>query len=341
MNNQIILQEKWQLRAPVLADLVAVSDLCNRYTQDMLGINTSTPETLRSEWHFPNISLSDDFRVVMNDDNAAIGYAVVWNHGTPYSRAHINIIVDPTYKNQGLEHTLLDWAENRAVETFAKAPDEAMLILMSETYHHEAEQKELLAEVGYQKTRNFWTMKIELDQAIPAPQFLENIEITTHAELGDLRGLIVAVDDSFRDHWGYVPQPIETALEKWAHWSNPANNPHYDGTMWFLAMDGDEIAAISLCAPSSPEDETMGYVYTLGVRRQWRRQGLALALLHHSFRAMQTRGLKSAALDVDAQSLTGANRLYDKAGMHVWRHSEDFEKVIRDGIDYRTHELED
>jgi hypothetical protein len=41
-------------------------------------------------------------------------------------------------------------------------------------------------------------------------------------------------------------------------------------------------------------------------------------------------------LGVDAQSLTGATRLYERAGMRVVRESREYELLIRDGRDLRT-----
>ncbi len=52
-----------------------------------------------------------------------------------------------------------------------------------------------------------------------------------------------------------------------------------------------------------------------GVPGGWR--GLGLALLQHTFRAYYQQGKDKVALGVDAESLTGATRLYEKAGMKV------------------------
>jgi hypothetical protein len=46
-------------------------------------------------------------------------------------------------------------------------------------------------------------------------------------------------------------------------------------------------------------------------------------------------------LGVDATSLTGATRLYEKAGMHVQRKSVTYEKMLRAGRDLTTQTLED
>ncbi|MGH2515177.1 MAG: GNAT family N-acetyltransferase, partial [Ktedonobacterales bacterium] len=102
------------------------------------------------------------------------------------------------------------------------------------------------------------------------------------------------------------------------------------------AMDGDQIAGFSLCRP----EEGMGWVDDLGIRRPWRRRGLALALLLASFGEFYRRGERVVGLSVDAQSLTGATRLYEKAGMRPSREWKVFEKELRPGIELSTQSLE-
>jgi ribosomal protein S18 acetylase RimI-like enzyme len=65
-------------------------------------------------------------------------------------------------------------------------------------------------------------------------------------------------------------------------WKSPRFDPARDIRVVF-AMDGDEVAGICLCRPHSYDDPEMGYVSTLGVRRAWRKRGVGLALLRHSF----------------------------------------------------------
>jgi ribosomal protein S18 acetylase RimI-like enzyme len=82
------------------------------------------------------------------------------------------------------------------------------------------------------------------------------------------------------------------------------------------AEENGVAAGFSLCWQKSFGDPDMGWVGTLGVLRPWRRRGLGLALLQHSFARLYERGQRKVGLGVDAQSLTGATRLYEKAGMH-------------------------
>ena len=82
-----------------------------------------------------------------------------------------------------------------------------------------------------------------------------------------------------------------------------------------------------------------GWVDTLGVRRPWRRKGLGMALLQHSFGEFYRRGKYKVGLDVDSQNLTGATRLYERAGMHVARTYISYEKELRAGIELSTQAI--
>jgi len=53
-----------------------------------------------------------------------------------------------------------------------------------------------------------------------------------------------------------------------------------------------------------------------------------LALLQHAFSAFYSRGRTTIGLGVDAQSPTGATRLYQRAGMRVTEEYETYEKAF-------------
>ena len=119
--------------------------------------------------------------------------------------------------------------------------------------------------------------------------------------------------------------------------------------LWFLAVEEDNglhrgrdvIAGVCLCTEFLPEDSDMAYVDSLGVRRAWRRQGIGLAMLHHAFGVFRRRGKKRVTLHVDAESLTGATRLYERAGMHVEEQNVFYEFVVREGRNLATESLGD
>jgi ribosomal protein S18 acetylase RimI-like enzyme len=106
-----------------------------------------------------------------------------------------------------------------------------------------------------------------------------------------------------------------------------------DPSLLFLAMDGDEIAGFNLCRPHAFDDPEIGWVGSLGVLRPWRKRGIGLALLRHSFNEFYRRGKRKVGLGVDANNLTGALRLYENAGMRVYRAFDKYEKEMRPGVE--------
>jgi hypothetical protein len=64
------------------------------------------------------------------------------------------------------------------------------------------------------------------------------------------------------------------------------------------------------------------------------RRGIACTLLRSTFAEMYRRGVRTAMLSVDADSPTGAPRLYTRAGMEVAQGIHLYRKEVRPGKDY-------
>ena len=126
--------------------------------------------------------------------------------------------------------------------------------------------------------------------------------------------------------WQDTSDPPHDTFEDWSHWLTRAET--FEPSLWFLALDGDELAGFSVCRKDS-NDPAAGHVGLLGVRRPWRKQGLGQALLLHSFQAFRQRGWTRGTLGVDASSPTGATRLYERAGMSVYRDTLFLERPAR------------
>ena len=63
------------------------------------------------------------------------------------------------------------------------------------------------------------------------------------------------------------------AFEEWRE-MRLVKDPDFDPTLWFLVRDGDEIAAVMR---NEPDRSGAGFVGALGVRKPWRKRGIALA----------------------------------------------------------------
>jgi len=331
------LPQGFTARPASLEDLEAAVALFNVCSMELISKKQHDLDETRVEWKTPKFDLESDTRVVLTPAGEIIGYVEVWDITEPHVRVWSWGRVHPDYRGQGIGTYLLRWAEERARQAVPKAPPGVRVTVRQGVLHQDESAQKLLEEAGFKVIRHFWRMLIELDGPPSTPEWPAGITVRAFVPKEDDRATVAAVREAFKDHWGYVESPFEQELEQWRHWIN--NSEDFDPSLWFLALDGDEIAGMSLCWPKVPEDPEMGIVDTLGVRRPWRRKGLALALLHHSFGEFYRRGKPKVCLGVDSESLTGATRLYEKAGMHVDRQHHAYEKELRPGKDLSTQSL--
>jgi mycothiol synthase len=81
--------------------------------------------------------------------------------------------------------------------------------------------------------------------------------------------------------------------------------------MWFVAESEGRLVGVLTANMRAGT----GHIIDLGVRRHWRKRGIARALLQLSFEDFRRRGVNRVSLGVDSESITGATRLYESLGM--------------------------
>ena len=329
------LPEGLHMRPATLADVERVVRLMNRWEIEFLGEPDISVDFLRHMWSLSSRKPEENVRVIVTEDDEIIASVDVRHKR--HVKIDFELDVHQAYRGQ-LELPLMRWAEERAQEHIAHAPEDARVLLCTWAHQKDTQRYQLWQSQGFELVRYFWHMKRELTQAPEQPQWTPGIRLYTFKELqeaapqGDetlARAFFEAHEEAFSDHWGSIPGIYE-------EWREHHLSSDFDFSLFFLAMDGDQVAAYARCAE---EGEQGGWVHTLGVRRAWRHKGLGLALLHHAFGEFYRRGTHTVRLGVDAQSLTGATRLYERAGMHVERRFANFEKVLRPGRDMRTLSL--
>ncbi|MGC9349036.1 MAG: GNAT family N-acetyltransferase [Anaerolineae bacterium] len=330
------LPEGFSARPATLDDADAVVELINACSIADRGHPTTDLSEIRNDWISPYCDPQTNARLVY-DGKELVGCASLWTE-PPCVTIYASVRVHPDDKGRGVGTYLARWAAARAWKAAVSvAPENARIAIHQFRPATDADSRGLLLSEGYQDVRHGYRMLIELENPPPSPRFPDGIVMRTFDRERHMRALVRAEQEIFRDHWGYVELPFEQDLAAWEQWID--NDEHHDPSIWFLAMRGEDIAGVCLCRSFMVEDPEMGYVSSLGVARRWRRRGIGLAMLHHAFGEFHRRGKKRVSLDVDADSLTGATRLYEKAGMHVQRESVTYELVLREGEDLTTQEL--
>jgi mycothiol synthase len=333
------------LRPATLDDVEAVADLLNAATLADMGVRQFTVDDMHTEWTSAGFDPAADARLAVAADGSPVGMVQLMST-TPYVRELSWGRVHPDWRGGDTARQLWTWAERRARERIGRAPEGAEVALYAEFSSTDALTCAAVEALGMAVNRHFWRMLIALDAEPPAPLWPDGIRVRAIAP-GEEKTVYRAMRAAFRDHWGFVDTPLDTAFDHWSHYV--MSPEHFDPSLWFVALDPSAkpaepgmalpdgaIAGMTVSRAWLPEDRDMGWVYDVGVLRPWRRKGIALALLLHTFRAMRARGIQRAGLGVDADSLTGAARLYEKAGMHVQYEFVTYKKVLREGRDLTT-----
>lgn len=281
----------------------------------------TTPEELRNSWETTGFVLEKDAFVVQAADGRLAGYEEVFDQN-----AHFDLNADgyvhPQFMGLGVGTALIRAAEERAREHVPLAQADLRVFLRATTDNKDEPGKSMFVNEGFSVIRYHWRMGIELQSAPPAAIWPQGVELRPfvreeHAEL-----VWQADNEAFLDHWG----SHSTTFEDWQH--RKFDKSDFDPTLWLVAWDGDQIAGFS----QNRFRMGIGWVGTLGVRRPWRKKGLGLALLQHSFGEFHRRGMNTIGLGVDASNPTGATRLYQRAGMSVMSEFVTYEKELRPGL---------
>jgi mycothiol synthase len=329
----IQLPPGYTARPVTLDDAEAAAALSNAYNVALTGRPSITAGEIRSDWGQPTMNLATNTLAVFAPDGSMAGRAEVWD-SEPHVQPYVLAEVHPAHQGLGIGASLAGWAEARGRRLTAIAPDDARVVLRQFKMSADEAAAGLLKTQGYTVARHNLRMAIDFDGPPPRPAVPAGLTIRPFIRGQEERELLLAIREEFRDHWGHVEQPWDDDYREWLHFMD--TSPTYDPSLFFVAVDGDEIAGTAFGQTAWAEDPEAGWIYALGVRRPWRRRGVALALLQQCFVAFYERGKRRAKLGVDAQSLTGATRLYAKAGMHVERQFDIYEKKLRAGRNLST-----
>jgi ribosomal protein S18 acetylase RimI-like enzyme len=240
----------------------------------------------------PTLDLTRDTLLVYDPPGELVGWS--WMHIGKRAEVHVH----PDHEGCGLGTRLLAWTESQA--RAAGSHDLGQTVNDANTA-----ATALMHAHGYRPKATQWRLEIDLPTAEPAvPRGIEVRPFLPGDELATYR----MAEDAFMD-W----QERHRSFEEWSQLTiardmfAPALSP--------LALDGERLvgAVLSLDRPGSE-----GHVERVAVDREYRRRGIAQALLRQAFASFARVGKRTCALWTHSE--TGALGLYERAGMTV-RHS--------------------
>jgi len=274
-------------RPATRGDLEAVTGLYRAYDAAVRGFVDTEPGDVLRDWDEPGFDLAAG-TLVLEAAGRVVAYAV-------RNGRDADSVADLALRESGLEDRLLAWLEafDAPLEHYTPDTDPPL--------------GALFARRGWTADRRFWRMRRELDAPSPEPVWPAGVQVHDLRRPDDERPVHALVQTAFSEIGGEHERPFE----QWAAYL--LDTERFDPSLCLVATVDGQVVGAAL----GQETADYGFVRQLAVDRAFRGRGLALALLHESFRRHRGRGLPATVLGVDAGNPTGALALYEKAGMRV------------------------
>jgi mycothiol synthase len=295
------------------ANFKAVWRLVEQCNREDYEAGMVSEEYLRHTWEADGFDLAQDTWLACTAEKDPAGYLELEQEEPGVF--FLLLYIDPAHRESDLGARLLRLAEQRAR---AKAAGGTPIRLGSRVSQRDLAGRRTFEAAGYSIKYSFLIMERVMETAPEPPEWPERIRVKEFSP-GQDEQVTYQTDEAASEDKGYH-QPLSFA--GWAKRMG-LNSPTFDPGLWFLAWDGAELAGVALNVIAAGAGT--GWVDHLGVRREWRKQGLGMALLLHSLGAFYRRGVRRVRLSVDSHSLTQAPKLYERAGMktiqeyHIYR----------------------
>lgn len=293
------------------ADLEAIANLINACEAvDRIDSGTSVPE-LRQEFDEPSLDKARDLRLWEDTDGRLIGFGQMW---IPQSGevidGFVGFRVHPTARGGDLERQIVAWAQRRLREVGQERS--VQVKLRSGSRADKTDRIAILESCGFAADRYFFTMARLLTEPIPEPQFPAGFTLRQVQGEQDAEAWVQMYNQTFIDHWNHH----NATVEKFKHGlTQPNYRPELD--LIAIAPDGT-FAAFCDCGIFPEENQRSGrnegWIFSLGTRRGFRKQGVGRAMLLVGMQRLKTAGVETARLSVDADNPNGAGGLYESVG---------------------------
>lgn len=243
---------------------------------------------------------------------AGYGGVHFWEADTEELRVYVSSYVHPEHRHRGIEEPLVDWTVAAGERVLAET--KATKRYVCTWLYKKLEDRAMMYERrGFTAVRHWWEMERPLAEDVPvAPEEGFSVVPWEDAHSIPVRSVHNA---AFVDHWGSVPMNEDTWRKRMLE------SPSFRRDLSFVAAADGKLIGYAFNEVYEEDWEAAGrseaWIVALGVFRDWRKKGVATALLSRSMQAMQRAGLEAAMIGVDSSSPSGAQHLYQAVGFRT------------------------
>ncbi len=229
---------------------------------------------------------------------------------SPNHRIYAHFVyIKPEWRDKGIEQVMIQWCETRLKNLASEHPQDSERFLQTFSTAQKTGFCHILEELGYHAARFGFEMSRPLEE-IPSAELPEGIEARP-AQKQHYRDIWNASIEAFRDHWGFAEPSEEDYISY-------KESKYFQPELWQVAWKDDQIAGSVLNYIdhdyNQKYNKKRGWTEEITTQRQWRRHGIARALIVRSMHMHKALGMTEVALGVDTNNPTGALKLYESLG---------------------------
>jgi mycothiol synthase len=319
--SNLSLPTGYDTRPPRDEDAGAVAEVITASRAAFGDDEVATAQDVLDDWQ--GLNLAQEAIVVTAPGGRIAGNADIYNRRNMRVSVYGNVA--PVEQGRGVGTFLVRWGEEWARERMNAAPAGAKVAVEHYIDSQNTPACALLEALGYPRIRTVYVMATTLDAAPPKPVWPEGARGRAFVPGQDEHATWSAVETAFRD----LLERLPGSYERWLEFTQSERR---EPVLWRLAEDQRDGAIVGTVL--GKRFSGGGWVGGVGVRRDWRKKGLALAMLHDLFGVYYANGVREISLSVDADSPSSAPSLYTRAGMRVTKNIGIYRKTLREGTDW-------
>jgi ribosomal protein S18 acetylase RimI-like enzyme len=232
--------------------------------------------------------------------------------------------VHPDYCGRGLGAALIAWSESQADGLLVGCLHDRPAVFRVATESLTDEAAHLFARFGLVQKFGEWVMRYDLRLSLPVAPLPSDLTVQTWTPTR-AEAFFEAYEASFRERPGFPGWSAQT----WIGWAS--DDPDFRPELSLLVCRDELPVGFILCSDN--------YVSQIGVRPEWRRQGIASALLVETLSRLQTEGQSEVWLTV-AENNPTAIQTYRTFGFETRGRRARFERAGIAGHKVVGHEEE-
>ncbi|KPL78209.1 hypothetical protein ADN00_06895 [Ornatilinea apprima] len=244
-----------------------------------------------------------------------------WQH-------RVDGLVRPDWRGHGIGSALLEQLRGVCAGLAESGQSEVGHRLHTYAWGTQTARLAFLEAAGFSPVEFMYSMTRTNLNEITITDLPEGLQ--TRAVLrSDARDLWNLFNEAFLDHPGFFRQNEADFLE----WESSS---YFDPELCVAAWEGERMVGMVINHIDAVENREMrrerGYLMRIATLREWRKRGVARALIGHSLKLLNQKGCNEAALRVNVRNPTGALHLYESLGFVVTSQLKIMEMDLKAGL---------